>query len=229
MYDRDALGIYTFNSRPHAEVDLLAGEYVRHLKLSTHDLTQRSTLQLTAQEYQDIFQLTTSRRGRPVSGLIPACWNSFNSRPHAEVDAYDMGWTSLWFDLSTHDLTQRSTIGFPYSPSSEDLSTHDLTQRSTILKHHHYTAGELSTHDLTQRSTMCSIIIEHRPCLSTHDLTQRSTYWESPKNMNSCSFNSRPHAEVDSAGYFFVISEFPFNSRPHAEVDLTAIRILLTQ
>ena len=36
------------------------------------------------------------------------------------------------YDLSTHDLTQRSTTCFAQFAGVQDLSTHDLTQRSTL-------------------------------------------------------------------------------------------------
>ncbi len=77
---------------------------------------------------------------------------AFNSRPHAEVDNARKAIFDAW-NLSTHDLTQRSTfrpavmpelmITFNSRPHAEvdldtvgrnafnDLSTHDLTQRST--------------------------------------------------------------------------------------------------
>ncbi len=100
--------------------------------LSTHDLTQRSTsILFSTPSITVIFQLTTSRRGRPNlirPGIRSAClsthdltqrsteqdrkapckWFPFNSRPHAEVDAVIFRvCTALC--LSTHDLTQRST------------------------------------------------------------------------------------------------------------------------
>ena len=58
-----------FNSRPHEEVDaaMPGGHPAR--KISTHDLTKRSTIAepVMADEYQ-AFQLTTSRRGRRDCG-----------------------------------------------------------------------------------------------------------------------------------------------------------------
>ena len=58
------VSVKTFNSRPHAEVDLPnAITYINNY-LSTHDLTQRSTGTLKDSVYAQIFQLTTSRRGR---------------------------------------------------------------------------------------------------------------------------------------------------------------------
>ncbi len=54
-----------FNSRPHAEVDMqLDDGTIEKIRLSTHDLTQRSTTAWSTRRTQTIFQLTTSRRGR---------------------------------------------------------------------------------------------------------------------------------------------------------------------
>ena len=99
--------------------------------------------------------------------------------------------------LSTHDLTQRSTIAFVNASGIPFLSTHDLTQRSTKYQRgvsnryffqlttsrrgrRHFQIGILSfallsTHDLTQRSTALLIECCFVDDLSTHDLTQRST------------------------------------------------------
>ncbi len=143
------------------------------------------------------FQLTTSRRGRLCNTVISHLVRSFNSRPHAEVDCCCDNRAGQADILSTHDLTQRSTMchHFPAPPmifqlttsrrgrrcapvpgkNSCDLSTHDLTQRSTIIELSTFILQRLSTHDLTQRSTH-PLDITSRECnLSTHDLTQRST------------------------------------------------------
>ena len=122
-----------FNSRPHMEVDNqhhYAGQFHetfqlttshggRHffvqliialVTLSTHDLTWRSTLEQHADRGgADHFQLTTSHGGRQggsgpqVPRAVP-----FNSRPHMEVDRFFVRFL-LAEDLSTHDLTWRST------------------------------------------------------------------------------------------------------------------------
>ena len=56
------------------------------------------------------FQLTTSRRGRhPAPEILPYI-EPFNSRPHAEVDVLFFCSFIDIFELSTHDLTQRSTF-----------------------------------------------------------------------------------------------------------------------
>jgi len=98
----------SFNSRPHAEVDQFWAMNSRTRALSTHDLTQRSTCSacfaiskiflsthdLTQRSTTgpkgdpgDVtFQLTTSRRGRRRRRMNKLWLESFNSRPHAEVD-----------------------------------------------------------------------------------------------------------------------------------------------
>ena len=102
-----------FNSRPHEEVDVLWLVRVSEsLSISTHDLTKRSTaLRVISQPSLSAFQLTTSRRGRPIFTQQPRgtlifqlttsrrgrphspCIATlpkgyFNSRPHEEVDLY---------------------------------------------------------------------------------------------------------------------------------------------
>ncbi len=146
-----------------------------------------------------------------------------------------------------------------------NLSTHDLTQRSTKDGMVFKGLNTLSTHDLTQRSTQPDHRKQYRTVLSTHDLTQRSTILIPVPPDFLKSFNSRPHAEVDGypkrtpcislyfqlttsrrgrlqGAYFpaphgalsthdltqrstgtdtrIKILLYPFNSRPHAEVDV---------
>ena len=79
-------------------------------------------------------------------------------------------------DLSTHDLTRRSTQADIQLSDTMELSTHDLTRRSTKLMEELSTAEDLSTHDLTRRSTGDYKLFFDR----------------------FLSFNSRPHKEVDT-------------------------------
>ena len=145
------------------------------------------------------FQLTTSHGGRPryppVLSSVVTSFNSrphmevdirikitivtrttFNSRPHMEVDVSHITDRSHRSDLSTHDLTWRSTLcstaccfgqcNFqlttshggrhdhqPKPKENTKLSTHDLTWRSTAQKRATMRKEKLSTHDLTWRST----------------------------------------------------------------------------
>ena len=121
------------------------------------------------------------------------------------------------------------------------LSTHDLTRRSTGLSTEYCVVLDLSTHDLTRRSTWAGVSEDEFNALSTHDLTRRSTWCSVKTTVRKCSFNSRPHKEVDCewAEYPTKVLDFqlttsqggrlpcqpfstagkPFNSRPHKEVD----------
>ena len=105
-----------------------------------------------------VFQLTTSQGGRRV---LTGLWTRslpFNSRPHKEVDLLRRFGLHTR-ELSTHDLTRRSTcsknisyiciFSFNSRPHKEvdrcctryrilcNLSTHDLTRRSTANIHNY--------------------------------------------------------------------------------------------
>ena len=209
-----------FNSRPHEEVDPELKNH-NHLKgISTHDLTRRSTLiRITFLSFS-VFQLTTSRGGRPVYtnqlfkqsnisthdltrrstyiDLVLMLFGIyFNSRPHEEVDLIQrLVWTLvIHFNSRPHEEVDRR-YGNPYRYL--DISTHDLTRRSTAYEKVRSIVSNISTHDLTRRSTAVfnTIIVDYfhfnsRPheevdvqhCkltqkyinISTHDLTRRST------------------------------------------------------
>ena len=98
------------------------------------------------------FQLTTSRRGRLLSCSIPQSRNLFNSRPHAEVDRSGcvIQQCRCNFQLTT---SRRGRRPFIIILKNAPLSTHDLTQRSTLCSVSMIKNWNLSTHDLTQRST----------------------------------------------------------------------------
>ena len=126
-------------------------------------------------------------------------------------------------DISTHDLTRRSTterfvLAYPNSyfnsrPHKEvdniyaaatrntDISTHDLTRRSTNIQRLPHSCRRISTHDLTRRSTVARLLVIR------HDLH----------------FNSRPHKEVDLAAVAECFAVDYFNSRPHKEVDTVTL------
>ena len=79
---------------------------------STHDLSWRSTVSVPASYTTLLFQLTTSRGGRPsILFIIHTAYIFFNSRPLVEVDSvFDNDRFFLHF--STHDLSWRSTAKF---------------------------------------------------------------------------------------------------------------------
>ena len=57
--------------------------------------------------------------------------------------------------------------------------------------------------------------------LSIHDLTRRSTEKAWTCTLSLCSFNSRPHTEVDPDTRRLIGGDkSSFNSRPHTEVDV---------
>ena len=143
----------------------------------------------------------------------------FNSRPHEEVDreASDYVLTEYEFQLTTSRRGRHKTEGSTNVES--EISTHDLTKRSTIASTHlSFTAG-ISTHDLTKRSTAKNSWISicltfqlttsrrgrhqstwccrYSTPISTHDLTKRSTLLRTIPTLYLMHFNSRPHEEVD--------------------------------
>ena len=81
-----ALGRCLFNSRPLVEIDDNASaENVQQI-FSTHDLSWRSTGAVSQKEFDEFFQLTTSRGDRPRATLSPRSLQLFNSRPLVEID-----------------------------------------------------------------------------------------------------------------------------------------------
>ena len=165
-----------------------------------------------------MFQLTTSRRGRRISGdnFINLC---FNSRPHEEVDL-SLSIAKDFLDVSTHDLTKRSTLqrfhrffsgGYFNSRPHEEV---DLWHRALGNQCNCFNSRP---HEEVDDGWICdnSVFI----LVSTHDLTKRSTLFFVRKMAICHCFNSRPHEEVDS---FYLPSPRQgscFNSRPHEEVD----------
>ena len=187
----------SFNSRPHAEVDFDLDAFVHHVdrlsthdltqrstrifcgaepddKLSTHDLTQRSTVILFSMNDSRNFQLTTSRRGRRFHDPFRQFPRSFNSRPHAEVD-FTVIPNEIIRNLSTHDLTQRSTCD-----SGRICLGRDNFQLTTSRR------GRLSR---TNTANM-KVIFQ----LTT---SRRGRRLHSAHFTIEVTFNSRPHAEVD--------------------------------
>ena len=105
---------------------------------------------------------------------ISEFFKNFNSRPHEEVDE-NIRCAAYAPDISTHDLTKRSTNLQRLTQHRRNISTHDLTKRSTI----HLTAAE--NHEKHFNS---------RP----HEEVDRS---HSVRTAPEMDFNSRPHEEVD--------------------------------
>ena len=106
-----------FNSRPHKEVD---NRFCRSSKLhfiSTHDLTRRSTTAISLKSQCIAFQLTTSQGGRPEIILKEDKMMLFQLTTSQGGRPCNSCYSSMVMDISTHDLTRRSTQ-FSFSLSS---------------------------------------------------------------------------------------------------------------
>ena len=147
----------------------------RCFTISTHYLTQRQTSPTTHSSSSFTFQLTTSRRGRPVIlTVIFENLKNFNSLPHAEVDDTHECYI-VSEDISTHYLTQRQTKEERLGETVKRISTHYLTQRQTEM---YFDDGEVVIFQLTtsrrgRRNTLRASPIQ--ASISTHYLTQRQT------------------------------------------------------
>ena len=148
-----------------------------HTDISTHDLTRRSTMWAKAYQVRLLtFQLTTSQGGRRIAGyMLDASKLYFNSRPHKEVDLVILA-IPLWswiFQLTTSQ-GGRLNSHFRY-PLFFIISTHDLTRRSTLANIDHdmldenFNSRPHKEVDLLSGQTLAIL------CISTHDLTRRST------------------------------------------------------
>ena len=146
---------------------------------------------------KNVFQLTTSRRGRRThgkNGIRRIVFQLTTSRRGRQRVTEELAALHN-FQLTTSRRGRLLKLNNKYY--RETLSTHDLTQRSTESSKRSVSFCILSTHDLTQRSTSPDPADSMAPDLSTHDLTQRSTE-SSKRSLSFCkTFNSRPHAEVD--------------------------------
>ena len=188
---------------------------------------------------------------------------NFNSRPHKEVDGSPLITSVLIspFQLTTSQGGRRSP---PRMQSAlHDISTHDLTRRSTCTCYTSYgkpsefqlttsQGGRLkevphlqpslyfnsrphkevdsispnrtektvriSTHDLTRRSTSCCIPSITVLIISTHDLTRRSTtVFADPPNCTLFQLTTSQGGRL--LPYRLNPNALHFNSRPHKEVD----------
>ena len=143
-----------FNSRPHAEVDL-SPQIMGYMQ---------GTFNSRPHAEVDCGKYMSNRRS-----------GSFNSRPHAEVD-YLQSICCKSIDLSTHDLTQRSTpelarlriciISFNSRPHAE-------VDFPRLWGHRRWRPFNSRPHaEVDNRGIQRSV---EGFFLSTHDLTQRST------------------------------------------------------
>ena len=125
-----------FNSRPHEEVDVISVtvdfcqkifqlttsrrgrrqgvlEWQRDHKISTHDLTKRSTVcWICARQSTWYFNSRPHEEVDEREQINTSGTCHFNSRPHEEVDWHDILLLGIRRKISTHDLTKRSTEKF---------------------------------------------------------------------------------------------------------------------
>ena len=107
--------IPNFNSRPHEEVDSLRRFQALHISISTHDLTKRSTRPFVAAPMALLFQLTTSRRGRPIPASITCGTRVFQlttSRRGRRLCDFFLPGASV-FQLTTSRRGRRGASGNP--------------------------------------------------------------------------------------------------------------------
>ena len=103
------------------------------------------------------FQLTTSRGGRPAPLWALHRRYFFNSRPLVEIDiaAALLSGILLFFQLTTSRGDRQGIIGMNVKPLN--FSTHDLSWRSTVSCEFNPNSFRFSTHDLSWRSTTVNI------------------------------------------------------------------------
>ena len=169
----------------------------------------------------------------------------FNSRPHEEIDDWLLN-TVTNLDISTHDLTRRSTIleekekrvwwDFNSRPHEEVDSL--LTARLILAVHFNSRPHEEVDFIFCKHVPDCFpfqlttsrggrlVGKKGADCydsISTHDLTRRSTATNDASGNWFVYFNSRPHEEVDTMWARVFQVRLYFNSRPHEEVDWRCI------
>ncbi len=164
---------------------------------STHDLTKRSTSVFLPTTVIASLQLTTSRRGR------------------RQICAVDVFHSSLQLTTSRrgrrdpriHRLHRLPFNSRPHEEVDIGWTTIHIIQLTLQLTTSR--RGRQVLPDMTE--------LEREP--STHDLTKRSTNRREIVIDYICTFNSRPHEEVDLSRMFPAHGIRSFNSRPHEEVD----------
>ena len=118
MYEHRPQGTILISTHDLTKRSTIRNNGRKHgITISTHDLTKRSTVASYGFEEKEVFQLTTSRRGRRYDYDSDGTYKHFNSRPHEEVDLVQI-FTSKLFLISTHDLTKRSTVYAPLTVKS---------------------------------------------------------------------------------------------------------------
>ena len=188
-----------------------------------------------------IFQLTTSRGGRPTRTPTKSGLKFFQLTTSRGDRQGIIGMNVKPLNFSTHDLSWRSTVSCEFNPNSFRFSTHDLSWRSTTVNIHcraaeffqlttsrggrRYAKRSEDTEQIFQLTTsrggrqILEYIQPQGGIFSTHDLSWRSTGRVSESRTEFMFFNSRPLVEVDSWENGKLKNPIFFNSRPLVEVD----------
>ena len=121
-----------FNSRPHEEVDVEIPCLHNVNLISTHDLTKRSTVKCRAVDLKYIISThDLTKRSTYLPKPDAVIHGNFNSRPHEEVDRQERATIGLkrHFNSRPHEEVD---IFLSRMQSFMEISTHDLTKRSTV-------------------------------------------------------------------------------------------------
>ena len=165
-----------FNSLPHAEVDQIIEDSANYQFISTHYLTQRQTIRSRCLiPSVRIFQLTTSRRGRPEAASSSIPTDSFQLTTSRRGRLYLRKDGIIMYLISTHYLTQRQTDVLLFPSQDLYISTHYLTQRQTAVPPFviRFAGFQLTTSRRGRQSSWLYIFFIFS--ISTHYLTQRQT------------------------------------------------------
>ena len=166
--------------------------------ISTHYLTQRQTIRSRCLiPSVRIFQLTTSRRGRPEAASSSIPTDSFQLTTSRRGRLYLRKDGIIMYLISTHYLTQRQTDVLLFPSQDLYISTHYLTQRQTAVPPFviRFAGFQLTTSRRGRQSSWLYIFFIFS--ISTHYLTQRQTVQQLLQVLSIGDFNSLPHAEVD--------------------------------
>ena len=173
-----------------------------------------------------IFQLTTSRRGRP--------WQEWCR--------------SMTMQISTHDLTKRSTLNqcpniqhyfYFNSRPHEEVDEDILQSYDDFLKFQLTTSrrgrldfgfvvpwGVIFQLTTSRRGRRWNISYYHMHTIFQLTTSRRGRHYLYLMMTQYFHFNSRPHEEVDKTFNVLKCIDNYFNSRPHEEVDYMISRTL---
>ena len=170
-------GAVYFNSRPRKEVDIWTG-FLKQLKIFQLTTSQGGwPVKRSPVNTRFIFQLTTSQGGRHLGhGFYMHCGREFQLTTSQGGRPATQPASGFDYDISTHDLARRSTMGFDREddnlyhfnsrPRKEvDISFYPLYKKikwfqlttsqggRPLLCYWFFIWNFISTHDLARRST----------------------------------------------------------------------------